>query len=49
MMSDDTRFTRRAVLGGAAAVGAGALIAPSATLAAEPGRGRVFSLGVGRV
>jgi hypothetical protein len=47
MMSEDTRVTRRAVLGGAAAVGAGALIAPAATLAGQPGGGRVFSLGVG--
>jgi N-acetylmuramoyl-L-alanine amidase len=42
-------LTRRDVLSGAAAVGVGAAIAPSAALAQGRGSGRVFSVAVGRL
>ncbi|HEX3978984.1 MAG TPA: twin-arginine translocation signal domain-containing protein, partial [Solirubrobacteraceae bacterium] len=48
-MSEAPRLTRRDVLSGAAAVGAGAVIAPSAALARGSGSGRVFSVAVGRL
>jgi N-acetylmuramoyl-L-alanine amidase len=48
-VSDAPRLTRRDVLSGAAAVGVGAAIAPSAALARGPGSGRVFSVTVGRL
>ncbi len=46
-MNDAPRFTRRSVLGGAAAAGAGALIAPGAALARGSTGARVFSQAVG--
>jgi hypothetical protein len=46
-VSDAPRLTRRDVLSGAAAVGVGAAIAPSAALARGRGSGRVFSVTVG--
>ncbi len=46
-MNDAPRFTRRSVLGGAAAAGAGALIAPGAALARGSTGARVFSVRVG--
>ncbi len=42
-------MSRRDVLSGAAAVGVGAAIAPSAALARGRGSGRVFSVTVGRL
>jgi N-acetylmuramoyl-L-alanine amidase len=42
-------LTRRDVLSGAAAVGVGAAIAPSAALARGRGGGRVFSVAIGRL
>ena len=48
-VSEAPRLTRRDVLSGAAAVGVGAAIAPSAALARGRGSGRVFSVTVGRL
>jgi hypothetical protein len=48
-VSEAPRLTRRDVLSGAAAVGVGAAIAPSAALAKGRASGRVFSLAVGRL
>ncbi len=46
-VNDAPRFTRRSVLGGAAAAGAGALIAPGAALARGSAGTRVFSVRLG--
>ena len=46
-VSEAPRFSRRDVLGGAAAVGAGMLMTPAAALARERSAGAVFSLGIG--
>jgi hypothetical protein len=48
-VSEAPRLTRRDVLSGAAAVGVGAAIAPSAALAKGRASGRVFSIAVGRL
>jgi len=48
-VSEAPRLSRRDVLSGAAAVGVGAAIAPSAALARGRGSGRVFSVPVGRL
>jgi N-acetylmuramoyl-L-alanine amidase len=48
-VSEAPRLTRRDVLSGAAAVGAGAVIAPGAALAHGRVSGRVFSVDVGRL
>ncbi len=48
-VSEAPRLTRRDVLSGAAAVGVGAAIAPSAALAKGRASGRVFSVAVGRL
>ncbi|HXD66536.1 MAG TPA: N-acetylmuramoyl-L-alanine amidase [Solirubrobacteraceae bacterium] len=48
-MSEAPRLTRRDVLSGAAAVGLGGAIAPSAALAKGRASGRVFSVAVGRL
>jgi hypothetical protein len=48
-MSEPLRLSRRALLGGAAAAGAGAAIAPAAALARDPQGERVFSRRLGRL
>ncbi len=48
-VTEAPRLTRRDVLSGAAAVGIGAAIAPSAALARGRGSGRVFTVAVGRL
>ncbi len=48
-VSEAPRLTRRDVLSGAAAVGVGAAIAPSAALARGRSKGRVFSVAVGKL
>jgi N-acetylmuramoyl-L-alanine amidase-like protein len=48
-VSEAPRLTRRDVLSGAAAVGVGAAIAPSAALAKGRASGRVFSIAVGKL
>jgi hypothetical protein len=48
-VSEAPRLTRRDVLSGAAAVGVGAAIAPSAALARGRGSGRVFTVTVGNL
>lgn len=48
-MSEAPRVSRRDVLGGAAAAGAGVLLAPAVAVARAPGDGRVFSQRLGEL